>query len=646
MSDLASHPSPQQPFWTRSLRRELHLLLDLLVLVSAFVTAYLLRFDFQVPEVYRERALIQMPMAVLVQFLVLLFTGVYNFVWRYVGMAEVRTFVRAAVYSTVPLLLLRLGLPVGYPEWRVPLSIILMNTVLAFGGLLALRVLRRALYERYERRRSDKRNGDKPLSRTPVLLAGAGRAGVLAVKELTARGSNDVEPVGFVDDDQQKRGTVIQGIKVLGTTDDIPRLARELGVDQVIITIAATDPGAIRRIIETCERAGIHVRIIPDLYEILSGHVSISRIREIQIEDLLGREPVKLDQAALEAFLTGKSVLVTGSGGSIGAELCRQIARFSPRQLILVERSEGALFEIDRGLRELWGQLPIEPLVADIADEPRMRRILTTYRPEVLIHAAAHKHVPMMERHPDEAIKNNVIGVESVGRLAGEAGVEAFVLISTDKAVRPTSVMGASKRVAELVCQELDERYPDTRFLAVRFGNVMGSTGSVIPIFRQQIERGGPITVTHPDVERYFMTIPEAAQLVLQAGAIGNGGEILILDMGAPVRVIDLARDMISLSGNDDIPIVFTGLRPGEKLFEELELQGEHCDHTRHPKIFVGRVRPAAAGKLDTLLRSLAVLAEDGAVGEIRVCLDEFLPEANLDRRTTPREESVEAAAG
>ncbi len=647
MSDLEqTTTSSASPWWTRHFRREIQQALDLAVLALAFGLAYLLRFDFEVPDVYRLRMLAQLPGVVLLQFLMLVFTGVYQFVWRYVGMAEVRTFLRTAAYSTTPLLLLRLGLPEQYAVWRIPLSVILMDTALAFGGLLALRVLRRALYERFERQHRADRQGARRTVRTPVLLAGAGRAGVLAAKELTQGGAGDVDPIGFVDDDPQKQGTVIQGVKVLGTTDEIPRLAAELGVHHVIITIAATGAASIRRIVDTCERAGIHVRIIPGLYEILSGNVSISRIRDIQIEDLLGREPVRLDQEDLERFLTGKAVLVTGAGGSIGSELCLQVARFSPRKLVLVERSEAALFDSDRRLRDLWPHLRIEPLVADVGDLPRMRRILATHEPEVLIHAAAHKHVPLMESHPDEAVKNNVLAVDGLGRLAAEAGVEVFLLISTDKAVRPTSVMGASKRLAELVCQSLDGHYPDTRFLAVRFGNVMGSAGSVIPIFREQIERGGPLTVTHPEVKRYFMTIPEAAQLVLQAGAIGKGGEILILDMGEPVKIVDLARDMIALSGDDDLQIVFTGLRPGEKLFEELELQGEQCDRTRHEKIFVGRLQPSTGSELEAALARLEALAEDGANGQIRVVLNELLPEASLDRRAMARPQREETLSG
>jgi FlaA1/EpsC-like NDP-sugar epimerase len=355
---------------------------------------------------------------------------------------------------------------------------------------------------------------------------------------------------------------------------------------------------------------------------------------------------VRLDEDELRRFLTGKSVMVTGAGGSIGSELCRQIARFNPLHLFLVERAEGALFEIEQELDELWPGLSVEALVADVGDGIRMRKILEDRHPHVILHAAAHKHVPMMENHPGEAVRNNILATASFGQIAGQAGVQAFVLISTDKAVCPTSMMGASKRVAELVVQDLDKRFKKSRFLAVRFGNVMGSAGSVIPTFRRQIERGGPVTVTHPEVVRYFMTPAEATQLVLEAGALGNGGEIMVLDMGRPIKILDLATDMISLSGFkpfDEIPITFTGLRPGEKLFEELELSGEEIDRTRHPKIFIGRLNALPAKNIEAALAHLGSLIQGARYDEIRMYLDELLPEAQLDRRGEPRYEATEA---
>jgi FlaA1/EpsC-like NDP-sugar epimerase len=381
----------------------------------------------------------------------------------------------------------------------------------------------------------------------------------------------------------------------------------------------------------------VKVRVIPDLSEILEGRVKVSRIRDLQIEDLLGREPVQLDEDETARFLSGKTVMVTGAGGSIGSELARQVARFLPAKLLLVERAEFALFDIDRELSRSWPKLPQVPLVADVCDRARMSTIFAAYNPQIVFHAAAHKHVPMMECNATEAVKNNVLGTNLLGELSGQFGVEAFVLISTDKAVRPRSVMGASKRVAELVIQDLDRRFL-TRFLAVRFGNVIGSAGSVIPIFREQILNGGPVTVTHPDMTRYFMTIPEATQLVLQAGAMGTGGEIFILDMGEPVRILDLAKEAITLSGLrpfDDIEIIFTGMRPGEKLLEQLEINEEHLSKTRHPKIFIGKIAGYPDGQVRLALECLTQLASNGADAELCEFLNNFLPEANLEKCST-----------
>jgi FlaA1/EpsC-like NDP-sugar epimerase len=369
------------------------------------------------------------------------------------------------------------------------------------------------------------------------------------------------------------------------------------------------------------------------LYEILQGNVKVSRIRDVQIEDLLGREPVTLDQESLETFLTDRTILVTGAGGSIGSELVRQVARIRPSNLLLLERAEFALFNIEREVRSAFPNINIVPLIADITDELRMRSILSRYHPDVILHAAAHKHVPMMELNCEEAVKNNILGTRLVAELAGEFGVEAFVLISTDKAVRPTSIMGATKRIAELVVQDLETKYA-TRYVAVRFGNVIGSAGSVIPIFREQICSGGPVTVTHPDMVRYFMTIPEASQLVLQAGAMGKGGEIFILDMGEPVRILDLAKATIRLSGLrpfEDIDIIFTGIRPGEKLFEELQTNGEFMSKTLHPKIYIGKIAGQSGAKLDHALEQLTFVARNGWENELRRIMNDILPEATVE---------------
>lgn len=626
-------PSRGRRLWSWSLHRRTQFVLDLATLTAAFLLAYLLRFDFRIPERSLGYAMVQLPLVVLLQFSALLLLRVYNFVWRYVGIREIETFLRAAVYSALPLFALRFGLPDAYQAWRVPLSVIVMDTVLAFGGLLAMRVLRRVLYERYERDYRALDAADEGRTK-PVLLVGAGRAGILAVREIQNRGDMDLVPMGFVDDDPLKQGMVIHGVRVLGSSQDIPRLARDLPVDHVILTMVDAGPEAVRRIVGICERERLKVRTVPGLYEVLAGKVSISRFRDVEIEDLLGRDPVQLEETLLETFLTGKTVMVTGAGGSIGSELVRQIARFNPRRLVLFERAEFALFEIDRELRTLWPELAVDARVGDVCDGARVEEVLAEVGPEVIFHAAAHKHVPLMEVNPAEAVKNNVLGTRALGEAAGRHGVEAFILISTDKAVRPTSVMGTTKRLAELVVQKLDGDHPATRFLAVRFGNVLDSAGSVIGIFRRQIAQGGPVTVTHPEMRRYFMTIPEASQLVLQAGAMGRGGEIFVLDMGEPVAILELAEKMIRLSGFEpdlDVAIHFTGVRPGEKLFEEIELEGEDMSKTRHPKIFVGQLQPRPAEWVDATVARLRDVAGGGDPEAVRRTLAELVPESELN---------------
>lgn len=608
--------------------KQFQISLDLLTLIGAFVLAYQLRFDFVLPQAEVPHLFLQLPLVVSIQFSVLMLTGVYKFIWRYVSLIEVKKFALAALWAALPVIVFRLLLPDSWQAWRVPLSVILVDTSLAFAGALGLRVIRRDIYERNHRRATRAGNGKMK----PVLLIGAGRAGISTLTEIKSRGDMEIQVKGFIDDDIAKKDSVINGVRVLGSVKELSRFVRELKIDHVVISIAQISRPEYQRILNMCEQVPVKVRTIPGLYEILLGRVQVTRIRDVQIEDLLGRDPVNLDEESMNAFLSSKTVMVTGAGGSIGAELARQVLSFEPARILLVERSECALFAIERELRDLYPLADIVPLVADICDQTRMKAIFKTKRPHVVLHAAAHKHVPMMELNECEAVKNNILGTKLVGELAGECDVETFVLISSDKAVRPTSVMGATKRMAELVIQDLDQKFT-TRYVAVRFGNVIGSAGSVLPIFREQICKGGPVTVTHPDMVRYFMTIPEASQLVLQAGAIGKGGEIFILDMGQPVRVFDLAKDMIKLSGFkpfEDIDIVFTGVRPGEKLFEELQVTGEEVTKTGHPKILIGRITKYPSEQLLSALDQLRHLACEGMSQEARETLNSFLTEASL----------------
>src|SRR6266496_3795940 len=619
--------------------------LDVSTLLLAFAAAYLLRFDFKLSGDTVHDFLIQIPLVVLLQFIALTISGARASIWRYTDLAHVKTFLYAALGSLLVVALLRLSLPAPHQAWRVPLSVNLIDVLIAFGGAFGMRVVRRAEYEHSQKRlQLKKHNGNgNGKKKRPVLLIGAGRAGLLAAKEIEARGDLDLEIKGFIDDDRAKRGkTIVQGHKVLGTTKEWPQLVSSLRIDHVVITIAHASRHQIHRIVRLCEEIPVKVRIIPELYEIIEGRVEISRIRDVQIEDLLGRDPVKLDIESLNKELAGKTVMVTGAGGSIGSELARQVQRFAPANLLLVERAEFALFDIDSELRANNPSRSIVPLVADVGDESRMRAIFNLYRPQVVIHSAAHKHVPMMEGNATEAVQNNILNTRLLADMAGEFGAEVFVLVSTDKAVRPTSIMGATKRAAELVVQDLNSQY-DTRFVAVRFGNVIGSAGSVIPIFREQIHNGGPVTITDKRMKRYFMTIPESAQLVLQASVIGQGGEVFILHMGEPVRIMDLAETLITLSGlkpHEDIQIIETGMRPGEKLYEELSFETEETVPTSHPKIFINKLDTPEPETVRTALKVLARLVRERNEEELRRFLNGLLPEASL--RSAPHQNGRE----
>ncbi len=613
----------------RFLNRGLTVVFDAVALSLAYWLAWLFRTEFA-PEPFLDVILITWPYVILLQYACLAGFGVPKMSWRYVSMRDAARMLYAGGLSTAVLVALRLALPeLGIRLVVIPLGVLAMNLALAFLGLVGMRALRRLQGEAQARRQ--RATGTE---RDRVLLIGAGEAGVLVAREIANRPDLGLQPVGFLDDDPLKVGTSIGGLPVLGRTADVGAIAERKRVDRALITIANASGAQIRRITELCRDADLTTKIIPGIYEIVGDKVNLSRIREVAIEDLLGREPVRLDEDVVGSSIRSRVVLVTGAGGSIGSELCRQVARYGPERLVLVERFENALFEIHRELAAAFPHVPCEPRIADVCDARRMEQIFESCKPELVFHAAAHKHVPMMEWNCGEAVKNNVGGTRVVGERADRFGVQRFVLISTDKAVNPTSVMGATKRVAEIYVQALSQR-SSTRFVTVRFGNVLGSAGSVIPIFQQQIARGGPVCVTHPEMRRYFMTIPEASQLVMQAGAMGQGGEIFILDMGEPVRIVDLARDLITLSGlrpGDDVEIEFTGVRPGEKLFEELSTDAEHAEKTKHPKVFIGRIKPHEWEATEAGVRALLEAAEAGIVELVRTALGQIVPEYRAAR--------------
>ena len=618
-------------------------LLDLLILSAAYWLAYLLRFDWDVPYQMWKRLVFTWPYIVGVQYFLLVLFGIPRFAWRQVGLREAIRIGYAAGLAAAILLGARFLSPVvipifGYALYAfIPIGIILIDGTAAFLGITGLLVLSRSFAEKAQARQ--RRQVGQP-RRIPTLLVGAGQAGLLVAKEIAARPDLGIEPVGFLDDDRLKVGTVVHGIRVLGSTAELPRLRERTGAEQVVITIAGARGADIRRIRQLCDEAGLPAKIVPGIYEIMSGRVNLSRIRPVAIEDLLRREPVKLDEETISAAVQGRTILVTGAGGSIGSELCRQVSRFQPAQLVLVEQAENGLFHIERELRDHFPSVPIAPCIADVCDEKRMASVMERYKPAMVLHAAAHKHVPMMESNPGEAVKNNILGTRRVADLAEAHGVERFVMISTDKAVNPSSVMGATKRIAEMYLQALSQR-SKTSFVTVRFGNVLGSAGSVVPIFQAQIAQGGPVMVTHPEMRRYFMTIPEACQLVLESGAMGKGGEIFILDMGEPVKIVDLARDLIELSGfrpGEDIEIRFTGVRPGEKLFEELSTAEENADKTRHPKIFVGRARRVEWDEIVGRISELIQMADSSDSDAVRALLARAIPDYCPPRAHEPAE--------
>ena len=571
-----------------------HLLLtDLCLVLVAAVAAFVVRYEalWRIGPYIRHNAYFFI-VVLLVRPTVYYLFGLYRSWWRYASVSELITIVQAVTVGSLLVTALVFGFlaPPGETSTGVPMrvfsrSVLLLEWMLNLLAIGGSRILVR-LVQTQTGALAKRLTGHVPVRRT--LIMGAGDAGAMIVREMQRNPALGYLPVGLVDDAPEKQGVQIYGVSVLGTREDIPRLVRQEGIDEMVIAMPTAPGSAIRAVRAICERARVATKTIPGLYELLDGSVSVHQIRAVQIEDLLRREPVRTDLAAVEEYIRDAVVLVTGAGGSIGSELCRQVSMRRPAQLLLLGHGENSIHTIWRELSARSPQVEAVPLIADIRDRERIERLLQKHRPDVIFHAAAHKHVPLMELNIEEAFTTNVLGTDNLLRAAENAGTGRLVMISSDKAVNPVNLMGASKRLAELLVQQAARR-TSNRYVAVRFGNVLGSRGSVVPIFEQQIAAGGPVTVTHPEMTRYFMTIPEAVQLVLQAAVLADGGAILVLDMGEQIRIVDLAKDLISLSGltpGEDIEIVFTGIRPGEKLYEELFQEGEEALPTAHEKIF------------------------------------------------------------
>jgi FlaA1/EpsC-like NDP-sugar epimerase len=548
--------------------------------------------------------------------------------WRYVGISDLIGILRASLVSTLIIvalwtILLFAPTPVRQKLQSVTFvgqSVFMADLFTTFLLLAGLRMLIRLYHEEFRTVESGR------LKR--LLIVGAGNTGVTLLGDIHKKQVAEYEVIGFIDDDANKQGTFILGLPVLGTVEELTKICKDRNIEEIAIAMPSATHRQRRRVIQVCEGIKIRFHTVPSISDIASGKLRVSQIRNVDINDLLGREAVELDLQSIEAFLKNKVIFVSGAGGSIGSEMCRQVCNFGPKLLLLIEQAENPLFYIEQELRYKFPALQIKAVICDITDKIRVDEIFEKYRPDVVIHAAAHKHVPLMELNPGEAIKNNVVGTQNVADAADRFGTTNFVMISTDKAVNPTSIMGSSKRIAEMYIQDLS-RTSKTQFVTVRFGNVLDSEGSVVPIFKKQIAEGGPVTVTHPEMKRYFMTIPEASQLVLQAATMGKGGEIFVLDMGEPVKIVDLAKELITLSGfspEEDIEIKFTGIRPGEKLFEELSIEGEDMLRTSHPKIAIWKNIIKDREKLRAGIEELVTIAKARGYSEITNKIKELVP--------------------
>jgi FlaA1/EpsC-like NDP-sugar epimerase len=588
---------------------------DAALLALAWYLAFQVRFDQGVPELYDEFLAPRVFVVVVgVQLVVFVLFGLYQHWWRYVSIRDMwRAILAVSVGAIGAVVVIYLWRPVA--SLSVPRGIVAIDWLLALAFITGARLFVRTLIERPGRGRFVARGKE-------ALIVGAGDAGQLIIREMLKTPRLGYTPIGLVDDDQRKRNMRLHGVRVLGTTAELPGLLEDNRPDEVIIAIPS-GAGEIRQnVVNACRDAGVPVKTLPGVHELITGDLSLSRqLREVQVEDVLGREAVQLDIPSIASYITGSTVLVTGAGGSIGSELCRQVAALGAEQIVLVDNSENSLVQIDHELQNERGFTSTVPALADVKESAKIRRLFEQHKPTVVFHAAAYKHVPLMEANPLESVRNNVLGTKVLAELAAEHGAKRFVLVSTDKAVRPKNVLGQTKAICEwIVAAAAACDGNGTSFIAVRFGNVLASSGSVIPLFRRQIALGGPVTVTHPDMQRYFMTIPESVQLIVQAGALGTSGDIFVLDMGEPVKIVDLAHNMIRLSGKEpdrDIAVEFIGARPGEKLKEELWGDGETSTATSHPKILRATSAPIDPAWLDDEVAELARLVEAGETVQV-----------------------------
>lgn len=603
-------------FHTATLRASI-VLHDIVMVSLAWMGAYWLRFNLEsVPEPYISQAVNALPTLLIVQAGAFWFFGLYRGIWRFASLPDLvrigkAVLAGAAISAIVLFALTRLE---DVPRSIFPLYAILLGILVSAPRLS---------YRWYKDHRLALGSGSR------VLIVGAGAGGEMLVRDLTRNLRTSYQPVAFVDDDKNKWGTEIHGFRVYGPVRRLPELVRRHAVDLVFIAIPSATSKQMRSIVEACEYSGVVFRTLPGTQDIASGRASIQTLREVSIDDLLGREQVSLDWTGLQRGLVGKRVLITGGGGSIGSELCRQIARLDPECVVVYDNSEFNLYSVEAELRASMPNVKVVPALGDVTDRPGLERVMIDMAPEIVYHAAAYKHVPMLEPMVRTAVRNNIVGTRIVADLAHQYGVQTFVLISTDKAVNPANIMGTSKRVAEVYCQNLDH-YSETRFITVRFGNVLGSAGSVVPLFQAQIARGGPVTVTHPEMTRFFMTIPEASQLIMQAGVMGRGGEIYVLDMGEPVKIRYLAEQMIRLTGRvpgEDITIEYTGLRPGEKLYEELFHEQEELAGTEHEKILLARVRDVDWSVLLKTMEEISSAVDKYEEARIVQLLRQLVPE-------------------